>query len=154
MHNAFVNSGTSGYTHWWCAQQTTGDNALIRLQGNSYFIAARLWAFAGYFRFARPGATRVEASSNKEDMYVSAYVNKNGSLAVPIINAAHFPYTVDLDFQKIGGVNGEKSWKKVTAYLTDNSHNVSNVGEWAFGHDGARFQGTVEPRAMKTFFFE
>ena len=28
MHNAFVNSDTAGYTHWWCAQNTTGDSAL------------------------------------------------------------------------------------------------------------------------------
>src|SRR4051794_5209161 len=75
MHNAFVNSDTSGYTHWWCAQNTTGDNALIRLDYDNYFVSARLWAFASYFRFARPGSVRIEASSNVENVYVSAYVN-------------------------------------------------------------------------------
>ena len=97
MHNAFVNSDTSGYTHWWCAQNTTGDNALIRLQYDEYFISARLWAFASYFRFARPGSIRIDAQSSVEEVYVSAYVNKNGTVAVPVINAAHFPYDLTID---------------------------------------------------------
>lgn len=76
----------------WCAQNTTGDNALIRLQYDSFFVSRRLWAFAGYFRFARPGSVRVDAQSSVEEVYVSAYVNKNGTVAIPVINAAHFQY--------------------------------------------------------------
>jgi glucosylceramidase len=145
MHNAFVNSETSGYVHWWCAQNTTGDNALIRLQEDEYFVSARLWAFASYFRFARPGSVRVDAQSSVEEVYVSAYVNKNGTVAVPVINSAHFAYNLTID---LFGVNATKA----TAYLTDNNHNVSVAGQWTV--KGSTFQTSVEPRAMKTFFFE
>lgn len=113
MHNAFVNSDTSGYTHWWCAQNTTGDNALIRLEYDEYFISARLWAFASYFRFARPGSVRVDAQTSIEEVYVSAYVNTNGTVAVPVVNAAHFAYDLSIDLL---GVNVTTA----TAYLTDN----------------------------------
>lgn len=142
MYDAFTNSDTSGYLHWWCAQNTTGDNALIRLQYDDYFVAARLWAFAGYFRFARPGAVRIEATSSVEDLYVTAYVNTNGTVAIPVINAAHFPYQVTID---LGGLNVTTA----TAYLTDNEHNVTNVGQMGIG---ASFQVTAEARSMKTFF--
>lgn len=142
MHNAFVNSDTSGYTHWYCAQNTTFDNALIRLSYDSYFVSSRLWAFASYFRFARPGSVRVEATSSAENLYVSAYVNTNGTVAIPIVNEAHFPYSVTIG---LTGVNATTA----TAYLTDNNHNVTNVGQTQVA---GTFKVTVEPRAMKTFF--
>ena len=145
MHNAFVNSDSSGWTHWWCAQDTLGDNALVRLQADEFFVAARLWAFAGYFRFARPGAIRVEAQSSAEEVYVSAFVNTNGTIAMPVINAAHFAYdlTVDLSGANVTGA---------TAYLTDNEHNVTKTETYRIR--GNRFSASVEPRAMKTFFLQ
>ncbi|KAJ5832912.1 glycoside hydrolase family 5 protein [Penicillium riverlandense] len=88
MHNAFANSDTSGYTHWECAQQNSGDNALVALQGDTYVVSSRLWEFASFFRFARPSSVRVDATSTVENVYVSAYVNKNGTVAIPVINAA------------------------------------------------------------------
>lgn len=145
MHNAFTRSDTSGYTHWWCAQNTTGDNALIRLQYDEYFISARLWAFASYFRFARPGAIRIDAQNSVEEVYVSAYVNTNGTVSVPVINAAHFTYDLTID---LFGVNVTRA----TAYLTDNAHNVTMVEQYAL--NGSYFKATIEPRAMKTFFLE
>ena len=145
MHNAFVNSDISGYTHWWCAQNSSEDNALVRLQEDEFFVAARLWAFAGYFRFARPGAMRVDAQSNVEEVYVTAWENGNGTLAVPVVNAARFAYEVEVD---LAGANVSN----VRAYLTDSTHNVSLVD--SFEVQGGSFSASVEPRAMKTFFLE
>lgn len=143
MYDAFTNSDTSGYLHWWCAQNTTGDNALIRLQYDDYFVSARLWAFAGYFRFARPGSVRVEAMSSAENLYVTAFVNENGTVAIPIMNAAHFAYEVEIQLDGVN-VSGAR------AFLTDNEHNVTEVG----GVDvaGGKLKAVIEPRAMKTFF--
>jgi len=145
MYEAFTISDTSGYVHWWCAQNTTGDNALIRLDYNDYFISARLWAFASYFRFARPGAVRVDAQSSVEEVSVTAWVNENGTVAIPVINQAQYTYNLNID---LFGVNVTSA----TAYLTDNNHNVSMVGQIAV--NGSHFQATVEPRSMKTFFLQ
>lgn len=57
---------SSDCIHRWCSNNNTNDDVLIRLAGDDYYIAARLWAFSSYYRFARPGATRVDASSNAE----------------------------------------------------------------------------------------
>lgn len=144
MYDAFTNSDTSGYLHWWCAQNTTGDNALIRLQYDDYFVSARLWAFAGYFRFARPGSVRVEATSSAENLYVTTFLNSNGTVAVPVVNAAHFAYEVEIN---IGGLGVTQA----RAFLTDNEHNVTDVGIAQVV--GGMLKAMVEPRAMKTFFF-
>lgn len=140
MHNAFVNSDTSGYMHWWCAQNTTGDNALVLLNDDEYFVTARLWAFAGYFRFACPGSVRVDAHSSVEEVYMSAFVNTNGSVAIPIINAAHFAYDMTVHLL---GVNVEMA----TAYLS-----VTMVEGILF--QGNSFRMSIEPRAMKTVFLQ
>ncbi|KAM0700409.1 hypothetical protein Q7P35_012130 [Cladosporium inversicolor] len=124
MYNAFTRSSTSGYTHWWCTQNTTGDNALIRLSANSYTVSARLCGFAGYFRFARPGSVRVDASSEAEDIYVSSFVNANGTVAVPVVNAAHFAQRVRVESRGLGRLS------RGSAYLTDNAHNVSLAGRF------------------------
>ena len=144
MHNAFVNSDTSGYTHWWCAG-SAGDNTLVLLGEDGFQVSSRLWAFAQFFRFARPGAVRVGAASSVENVYVSAYVNRNGTVAIPIINAAHFAYDVDVD---LSGVRADK----VSAFLTDNTHNVTLVEQ--FKLRGSSMKVTVEPRSMKTFWLE
>lgn len=147
-HGPTINVNITNFSllKWWCAQNTTGDNALIRLNGDSYTISARVWAFAGYFRFARPGSVRVDASSSAEDVYVSTFVNTNGTVAVPVVNAAHFAQSVRVDLRGLGSLT------KGSAYLTDNAHNVSLVGRFAV--KGNAFQATVEPRSMKTFFLE
>nr|OQO31692.1 hypothetical protein B0A51_01040 [Rachicladosporium sp. CCFEE 5018] len=145
LHNAFVNADTSAYVHWWCAQNTTGDNALIRLSYDSYYVSARLWAFASYFRFARPGAVRIDATSSAENVYSSAYVNKNGTVSIPVINAAHYAQNLSIS------LNGVRA-KTASAYLTDNNHNVSLVGHYAI--HGNRLYANIEPRSMKTFYLE
>lgn len=146
MHKAFTISDTSGYFHWWCAQNTTGDNALIQLAYDDYFVSARLWAFASFFRFARPGAVRVDAvSSAPDEVFASAYVNTNGTVAIPVINAAHFDYELNIQLM---GMNVTKG----SAYRTDNNHNVTMVGQ--FGINGTVLRQRVAPRAMFTFFLE
>ena len=146
MHNAFTRSSTSGYVHWWCAQNTTGDNALIRLDGDSYAISARLWAFASYFRFARPGAVRVDAVSSVEEVYVTAFVNTNGSVAVVVVNEAHVEYGLTVDLWGVANVS------RADAYLTDIAHNVSLVQSYEVS--GGRLNAVIEPRAAKTFFLQ
>lgn len=145
MHNAFTRSDTSGYTHWYCAQNSTGDDMLIRLQYDEYFVSARLWAFASYFRFARPGAVRIGAEASAENVYVSAFRNVNGTYSVPVINAAHFDRQVTIN---LAGVNATKA----TAYLTNTSHNVTMAG--GYGVSGGKLEATVEARSMKVFYLE
>jgi glucosylceramidase len=151
-HDAFVNSDTAGYLHWWCAQNNTGETAgsdaiLVRLANDTFEVSRRLWAFAGYFRFARPGAVRIDATSSAENLYVSAFENINHTIAVPIINAAHFERKVAVNLE---GCALNKSI--ATAYLADNEHNNSRVASYYL--NGSTFQVSVPPRSLTTFFLE
>ncbi|RYN69286.1 hypothetical protein AA0117_g10821 [Alternaria alternata] len=152
MHQAFVFSDTSGYLHWWCAQDnpgnTTGSDAiLVRLDGDTFEVSRRLWAFAGYFRFARPGSVRIDAISPAENLKVTAFENTNGTLAIPVINEAHFERQVEVS---IGGC--QLALGVATAYLADNEHNNTLVG--TYGVNGSMFLAIIPPRSMTTFFLE
>ncbi|KAK5747510.1 hypothetical protein LTR17_000151 [Elasticomyces elasticus] len=145
MHNAF-RKNVGGWSHWWCTWTQPTDASLIAVNGTSYQVAARLWAFAGYFRFARPGAARLDAESDVREIYVTAWQNTNGTVAIPVINSAHYTYTVDFN---LAGTNVSH----VVAYLTDNTHNVTLTNE-TFSLAGGKFTAKVEPRSMKTFFLD
>lgn len=89
---------------------------------------------------------RVDASSDAEDVYVSSFVNSNGTVSVPVVNAAHFAQSLRVDLRGLGQLT------KGSAYLTDNTHNVSLVDQ--FEVRGNAFTAMVEPRSIKTFFLE
>lgn len=122
---------------------------LIRLENDSFDVSRRLWAFAGFFRFARPGSVRVDAKSSSENMYVSAFINTNGTVAVPIINEAHYERSVAVN---LTGCE-LKALKKATVYLADNEHNNTMPVD-SFGLNGTMFVAKVPSRSMTTFFLE
>ena len=62
------------------------DTAIIQLQHEKFSVSARLWAFARFSRFVKPGAVRVEAASNLAFVGTSAFPNQDGRLAVQLIN--------------------------------------------------------------------
>jgi glucosylceramidase len=151
-HDAFTYSDTSGYLHWWCAQNNTGttsgsDAVLVRLANNSFEVSRRLWAFAGYFRFARPGSVRVDATSSADNLLVTAFENTNGTLAVPVINEAHFERQVEVQLEGC-----ELRLGMVSAYLADNEHNNTLVARWRV--NGTGFVASVKARSLTTFFLE
>jgi glucosylceramidase len=151
-HDAFLYADTSGYLHWWCAQNNTGttagsDAVLVRLANNSFEVSRRLWAFAGYFRFARPGSIRIDATSSADNLLVTAFENTNGTVAIPIINEAHFERQVQV---QLAGC--ELKLGMATAYLADNDHNNTMVASYHV--NGSSFLASVPPRSMTTFFLE
>lgn len=102
-----------------------------------------MWAFSGYFRFARPGAARIESSNDKEEVYVTAWENTNGTLAIPVINAGHYSYVAHFN------VAGSQV-NHAVAYLINNENNGTATESFSFSP--GRFTAQVEPRSMKTFF--
>ncbi|MGH2888433.1 MAG: glycoside hydrolase, partial [Solirubrobacteraceae bacterium] len=60
----------------------TGPNTgLVEVKGNTVVTSGRLWAFAGYSRFVRPGAVRIGARTSDAGLEVSAFRNSDGSTA-------------------------------------------------------------------------
>ena len=119
----------------------------MRLRGNTIEVSRRLWAFAGYFRFARPGSVRIDAISPAENLKVTAFENTNGTLAIPVINEAHYERQVEVSIKGYNFTMGVAN-----AYLADNDHNNTMVGTYRV--NGSVFVASVPPRSMTTFFLE
>ncbi|KAK7183721.1 hypothetical protein DPSP01_004356 [Paraphaeosphaeria sporulosa] len=126
---------------------TGSDAVLVRLFNDGISVSRRLYAFAGFFRFARPGSVRLDAKSSAENLYVSAYENKNGTVAVVGMNAAHFERTVEVTVEGCGASN-----RTVKAYLADNTHNNTMVASYRVQAGG--FEASMPARSMVTFFLD
>jgi glucosylceramidase len=82
--------------------------------------------------------------SSAENLLVTAFENVNGTLAVPVINEAHFERRVEVRIEAKSGV--------VSAYVADNEHNNTLVGRWRV--NGTGFVASVKARSLTTFFLE
>ena len=95
MINDF-NNGTVGWTDWnillnekggpnhvgnYCFAPIIGDTKTGQL------IYTNIYYYLGQFsKFVRPGARRIISSSNRDQLLTTAFVNKDGKLAVIVMN--------------------------------------------------------------------
>lgn len=89
VFNGIVNSNLSAYIFWEAVQDRATNNnnneKLILVDGQSYTVSKRLWAFA-QFRIVRPEAVRVGASGGS-NLKSAGFLNKDGSIAVVVRKA-------------------------------------------------------------------
>jgi O-glycosyl hydrolase len=145
VFNGIVNSNLSAYIFWEAVQDkaTNGNNneKLILIDGQSYQVSKRLWAFAQW-RIVRPGAVRV-GTSGGSNLKVGAFRNLDGSVAVVIINSAASAQTVAVSVPRYQDVN---------VWYTDEQHSMS-VAAVTVGSDGAA-SASAPGRAMISFLFK
>jgi hypothetical protein len=150
VHSALTVTNVNAYLYWIGTQSTSinGDvnEKLICVDNGTYEVSARLWAFAQWSRYVRPGAVRigtaVSSGVNSTSMKTSASKNTDGSLAVQVINGANADAQVTFAVQ---GFNGTK----VEAWLTDNANNMTAVP--AQLASGSTVSGSVTTKGMVTF---
>jgi hypothetical protein len=123
------------------ATNNNNNEKLILVDGQTYQVSKRLWAFAG-FRYVRPGAVRVGASGGS-NLKSAAFRNTDGSIAVVIINSATTTQTI--------GVALGSAYPVVNAWYTDNTHDMS-VAAITVGSEGAASTG-VPGRGMISLLF-
>ncbi|KAF2446688.1 glycoside hydrolase family 30 protein [Karstenula rhodostoma CBS 690.94] len=146
VFNGVVNSNLSAYIFWEGVQDRATNNnnneKLILVDGQSYTVSKRLWAFA-QFRVVRPGAVRVGASGGS-NLKSGAFVNSDGSVAVVIINTGTGAQTVSVSLSGASSVN-----PTVRAWYTDNTHDMSETTV-TVGSDGVA-SASVPGRGMISF---
>ena len=123
---------------WWVATQDKATNnnnneKLILVDNNDYVVSKRFWAFAQYSRTVRPGAVRVGISGGS-NLRSTAFVNKDGSIAVNIINSGTGAVTLSVAGTK---ATAAKGWK------TDGSNDMTEIPV-IIGTDGL-VSGVVVP---------
>jgi O-glycosyl hydrolase len=133
------------FFYLWGASMTslTGPNTgLVEVKGNTVAASGRLWAFASYSRFIRPGAVRIGTTTNATGLNVSAFRNSDGSIAVVVLNSTHGRQVATFSLRGLRGAH-------VTPYLTDASHALSAQTPITVRNNA--FSATLPPRALVSY---
>jgi len=141
ISDGITGANLSGYLYWIGAQErsSTTNSKLIEIRNGAVTPSKRLWAFAQFSRFVRPGAVRVSASGS--GVKTSAYVNTDGSVAVVVINSGTAATVATIN------VAGLQSGS-VKAIVTDNSHDASVTTATV---SGGAVSGNIPARGMVSF---
>jgi hypothetical protein len=87
IQKAYTTSNVSAFFYWLGAGNGTTNSALILLQKDKVSVSKRLWAFAHFGRFVKPGAVRVEAIAERNSrVSASAFQNPDGGVSIQVIN--------------------------------------------------------------------
>ena len=142
IHNGVVNAGLSAYLYWEGVEvnQFQASSYLVASDGSTVTPSGRLWAFAMWSRFVRPGAYRVATTGSVSSVGLAAFKNTDGSVAVVFTNTGSSAQSVKISVQGLA-VTAAK------AYLTDNSHSVA---ETASALSGGALTVSVPAHAVVT----
>jgi O-glycosyl hydrolase len=145
IYTGLTAANLNAFFYLWGASTSslTGPNTgLVEVKGNTVATSGRLWAFAGYSRFIRPGAVRIGTTTSATDLEVTAFRNSDGSIAVIVLNSAHRRQLVTFSLRGLSGA-------RVTPYLTDTSHDLSAQSPATVRN--SVFTATLPPRSLVTY---
>ncbi|KAL9109698.1 MAG: hypothetical protein Q9227_005736 [Pyrenula ochraceoflavens] len=117
-----LNANLSAYLYWEGVEvnQQQASSYLVLSDGSETTPSGRLWAFAMWSRFVRPGAYRLSTSGTVSGVSIGAFKNTDGSIATVLTNTGSSAQSIKLSFTGF-------SASAATAYLTDNSHTVATT---------------------------
>lgn len=120
---AVLSADLSGYVYWQgleVAQPQASSYLVAVLDGATATPSGRLWAFAMWSRFVRPGAVRVAATGAATSVTVGGFLNVDGSVAVVMTNTGATAQAAALSFKGF-------TPSAASAWLTDNTHSVNGT---------------------------
>jgi O-glycosyl hydrolase len=145
IYTGLTAANLDAFLYLWGASMTsqTGPNTgLVDVKGNTVATSGRLWAFASYSRFIRPGAVRIGTTTSATGLDVTAFRNSNGSIAVIVLNSTHSRQVATFSLRGLSGAH-------VTPYLTDTTHALSARSPIAVRNSA--FTATLPPRSLVTY---
>ncbi len=147
ISNGLTAANLSAFFYLWGANTSTtamtGPNTgLVEVKGNTVAPSGRLWAFASYSRFIRPGAVRIGATTNDAGLEVSAFRNGDESTAVVVLNSTHRRQTATFSLHRLSATH-------VTPYVTDTAHQLSP--QTRISVRNSAFTSTVPPRSLVSY---
>jgi O-glycosyl hydrolase len=144
-----TSANLSAFLYWWGSSEPTfnGDNeSLIQINGTTVIPSGRLWAFANFSRFVRPGAVRIGATTADTGLELTAFRNRNGSVAIVVLNTDTTADTVSFGLQNLGLQGGPAV---VRPYVTDSTSDTAAQAPM-FTRSGD-FTSTLPARSLVTF---
>jgi O-glycosyl hydrolase len=125
IYTGLTSANLNAFLYWWGTTTPTenGDNeglVLINPTTGTVTPSGRLWAFANYSRFVRPGAVRIGATSANGDLEVTAFRNLDGSVAIVVLNTATTAQSATFALNGTGARGGA-----AIPFLTDNTSDTA-----------------------------
>jgi len=148
IYTGLTAAGLSAFLYWWgsTTPSENGDNeGLIEINGSSVIPSGRLWAFANYSRFIRPGAVRIGATSTAGQLDLTAFRNPDGTVAIVALNTAASAQPVSYAVAGLGLGRAAVA----TPYLTDSSSDTA--AQPAIPVTGGGFRATIPARSLVTY---
>jgi O-glycosyl hydrolase len=145
IYKGLTAANLGAFLYLWGASTSglTGPNTgLVEVKGNTVATSGRLWAFASYSRFIRPGAVRIGTTTSAAGLEVSAFRNSDGSIAMVVLNSAHSRQVATFSLRGLGAAH-------VTPYLTDTTHQLSAQTPITVRNNA--FTATLPPRSLVTY---
>lgn len=114
-----LSANLSAYLYWEGidVNATTTSGILITSDGTTVETSGRLWAFAMWSRWVRPGAYRVETTGTISGIQYGAFKNVDGSIAVVFTNTGATAASVIIAFNGFSAASA-------SAWVTDNASTV------------------------------
>ena len=144
IYQGLTGANLSSFLFWQGADPNNGNGGLVYLNNGTATASGRLWAFANYSRYIRPGAARIASTSSNSGVDISAYKNTDGTIAVVVLNTLSSSDTINYTTSGIGGTSGT-----VTPWLTNASNSVA--GQSAISLSNGAFSATVPARSVVSY---
>ncbi|TEB21229.1 xylanase [Coprinellus micaceus] len=123
IHTGIVSANLSAYLYWegFEVNQFQAASYLVASDGKEVFPSGRLWAFAMWSRFVRPGARRVSSTGSISGAGYGAFLNTDGSVAVVVTNGGGSAQNVRFGFAAGYDLETAQAW------VTDNTRAVAQL---------------------------
>jgi O-glycosyl hydrolase len=148
IYTGLTQANLGAFLYWWGTSTPTfnGDNeSLVQINGSTATASGRLWAFANYSRFVRPGAVRIGAATADGNLELTAFRNLNGSTAIVVLNTGTSAAPVSFALDHLGIRDGALA----TPYLTDSSSDTA--AQAPVPVRGGTLTATLPARSLVTF---
>src|SRR5579875_552616 len=148
IYQGLTGADLSAFLYWWgsTTPSENGDNeGLVEINGSTVETSGRLWAFANYSRYVRPGAVRIGAATSDGNLDLTAFKNTDGSIAIVALNTGRSSDAVTYSLSGTGTPDGAT----VTPYLTNSSNDVAAQPSTTVS--GGSFSATVPARSLVTY---
>jgi glucuronoarabinoxylan endo-1,4-beta-xylanase len=147
IYTGLTSANVSAFLHWWGVNTSNTNSGLIHYDQTAGTLSTskRYYAFVNYSRFIRPGAVRLGASSGASGLEVTAFRNRDGSLAIVALNTGTTATPVNFSLRDLPIERGSVA----IPYVTDAANDTAQQAP-IFIDDG-RFSATVGPRALVTY---
>jgi O-glycosyl hydrolase len=148
IYSGLTSANLNAFLFWYGTNVPSvgGNGSLLMLNTDgTVSVSSRLWAFANYSRFIRPGAVRIGATSSNSAVDLTAAKNTDGSVAIVALNTGTSADPITYSLSGTGTPNGAA----VTPYLTNASNDTA--AQAATSVSGGAFTATIPARSLVTY---